>query len=129
MGNLWKIFDEYGTVYLPSEHLTADEMMVPFPGHCPFKIYMPKKPTKYGIKVYGLVDITSNYVFHFELHTDQLPEVNFQINNLPTNVIVMIDLIKNSSRITTTNNYFTSLSLFQAMKEEHGFQADGTINQ
>ncbi len=55
--------------YLPSEHLTADEMMVPFWGRCPFMVYMPKNPTKYGIKVYGLRDVTSNYVFNFETST------------------------------------------------------------
>ncbi len=51
--------------YLPSEHLTVDETMVPFGGHHPFKVYMPKKPTKYGIKVYGLVDVTLNHVLNF----------------------------------------------------------------
>ncbi len=73
-----------------SKHLTADEIMVLFRGHCPFKVYTLKSPTKYGIKVYSLVDITLNYVFNFEIYMGQQPES--WISNLPTDVIIrMID--------------------------------------
>ncbi len=51
--------------------------MVLFRGRCPFKVYMPKEPTKYSIRVYGLADITSNYVFDFEIYAGQQPEDNF----------------------------------------------------
>ncbi len=47
--------------------------MVPFRGCCPFKIYILKKPTKYGIKVYGLVYVTLNYIFNFEIYVGQQP--------------------------------------------------------
>ncbi len=57
LGNLWKIFDEYLWDIFPSEHITVDKMMIPFWSHCPFKVYMPKKHTKYCIKVYGLLDV------------------------------------------------------------------------
>ncbi len=39
--------------YLLAEHHSADEMMVLFPGSCPFKVYMLKRPTKCGIKIHG----------------------------------------------------------------------------
>lgn len=36
-------------VYCPSGLVTIDEMLVPFRGRCPFRVYMPKKPKKYGL--------------------------------------------------------------------------------
>ncbi len=103
--------------------------MEPFPGHCPFNVYMPKNPTKYGIKVYVLVDVTSNYIFNFEMYVGQQPEGNFRISNLSTDAIMwMIYSIRNSGKTVTVDSYFTSLSLFSAIKE-HGLQAVGTINK
>ncbi|KRX80363.1 PiggyBac transposable element-derived protein 4, partial [Trichinella sp. T6] len=37
-------------VYNPSENVTVDERLYPFKGRCQFRQYMPKKPSKYGIK-------------------------------------------------------------------------------
>ncbi len=93
-------------------------------------LYAKKKATKYGIKVYGLVDVTSNYVFNFEIFAGQQPEGNFWISNLLTDVIIrMIDPIRNSGRAITADNYFTSLSLFWAIREEHGLQTVRTVNK
>ncbi len=134
MAAIWEIYEKFLAniceAYLSSECLTADEMMIPFRGHCLFKVYMPKKPTKQGIKVFGLVGIISNYFFNFEIYAGQQPEGSFQISNLPTDVIIqMIDLIRNSGRTITLDNYATSLLLFQAIKEEHGLQAVVTVNK
>ncbi len=100
-----------------SEHLTADKMMVPF------QIYVLKKSTKYGIKVYALVDVTSNYIINFEIYVGQQPGGNFWINNLPTDVIIrMIDPVRNNGRTITMDNYFTLLSLFWALKKNMDFK-------
>ncbi len=72
-----------------------------------------KKPTKYGIKVYGLVHVTSNYFFNSEIYAGQQPE----------GIIRMIDPIRNSGRTITTDNYFTSLLPFRAIIE-HGLQLE-----
>ena len=34
-----------------SENVCVDERLVPFRGRCPFLVYMPSKPDRYGIKV------------------------------------------------------------------------------
>ncbi len=81
------------------------------------------------MKVYSLVDVISNYVFNFEIYAGQQPEGNFWISNSLTDVIIqMIDPISNRGRTITMDNYFTSLSLFRGIKEEHGLQAVGTVN-
>lgn len=40
--------------YSVSEFTTIDEMLLAFRGRCSFRQYMPMKPNKYGLKVYGL---------------------------------------------------------------------------
>lgn len=37
-------------LYVPSEYTTIDEQLVSFRGRCAFKMYIPSKPDKYGIK-------------------------------------------------------------------------------
>ena len=47
--------------YSIGTHACIDEMLVPFRGRCKFKIYMPMKPAKYGIKIMSLTDARTQY--------------------------------------------------------------------
>nr|XP_023027506.1 piggyBac transposable element-derived protein 4-like [Leptinotarsa decemlineata] len=42
--------------YSPGEYVTIDEMLLAFRGRCAFRMYIPNKPARYGIKIYSLVD-------------------------------------------------------------------------
>lgn len=54
---LWDLFIiNCQSYYTPGENVTIDEMLVPFRGRCSFKMYMPKKPSKYGIKIMCMCD-------------------------------------------------------------------------
>ena len=46
--------------YVPSFDLTIDEQLFPCKTQCPFTQFMPKKPDKFGIKFWLLVDAISN---------------------------------------------------------------------
>ncbi|KAF0708920.1 piggyBac transposable element-derived protein 4-like, partial [Aphis craccivora] len=48
--------------YKPGLYLTIDEQLVGFRGCCPFKIYIPSKPNKYGIKIIMMCDNSTNYM-------------------------------------------------------------------
>ena len=54
-------------VYHPSESLTVDEHLVRFYGRCPFRMYMPAKPAKYGIKFWVLCDSTNNFCLKLQV--------------------------------------------------------------
>lgn len=47
--------------YVPGAYMTVDEQMVPFYGRCAFKQFMPKKPDKYGMKIFWLCDSETSY--------------------------------------------------------------------
>lgn len=48
-------------LFNPDRNLTVDEQLVPFKGRCRFRQYMPKKPAKYGIKIWAACDAKTSY--------------------------------------------------------------------
>ncbi|KAK4324273.1 hypothetical protein Pmani_005113 [Petrolisthes manimaculis] len=60
---IWDIFsDNCRRMYTPSEHLCVDEQLVAFRGRCPFRMYIPLKPAKYGLKIFMLTDNETKYL-------------------------------------------------------------------
>ncbi|CAG7836444.1 unnamed protein product [Allacma fusca] len=58
------------SIYEPSEYLVVDEMLIPFRGRCFCRVYMKSKPDRYGLKVWALVDVASNFVLNFQMQPD-----------------------------------------------------------
>lgn len=50
--------------YKPSTDVTLDEQLIGFCGRCFFKIYIPSKPNKYGIKVLMICDNATKYIMN-----------------------------------------------------------------
>lgn len=48
--------------YAPHENLTIDDQLLPFRGKCPFRMYIPTKPAKCGIKIFMVNDVKSKYM-------------------------------------------------------------------
>ena len=72
---LWRIrpfLDLFKTAisstYSLGRFVSVDEMMIKFKGRAPIKCYMPKKPTKWGIKVWGLCCSTLGYLWAFNVY-------------------------------------------------------------
>ena len=60
-----KILQKFRTSYQLSEALTIDEGIFPFRGKISFKVYMPQKPNKYGLKIFMVADSKSGTCFQF----------------------------------------------------------------
>lgn len=55
----WQQSERFGVehlplIYNPSPKVIVDERLVALRGRCPFKQYMPSKPSKYGIKIWAM---------------------------------------------------------------------------
>ncbi|KAK3861560.1 hypothetical protein Pcinc_032472 [Petrolisthes cinctipes] len=48
--------------YEPGPHLTVDEQLLAFRGRCAFRMYIPNKPAKYGLKIVMMCDVDSHYM-------------------------------------------------------------------
>ena len=55
--------------YIPHRELSVDEAMVGFKGRLSFIQYLPKKPTKWGMKSYVLADSSTGYVWNWRWYT------------------------------------------------------------
>jgi len=51
------------------QHQSIDEAMIAFKGRSSMKQYMPKKPTKWGFKVWVQSDSRSGYIHQMEFYT------------------------------------------------------------
>jgi len=66
---LWnKWVENFRKLLNPNESVTVDEQLVEFRGRYPFKQYMPKKPSKYGIKFWMLCDSINTYVWSIQIY-------------------------------------------------------------
>ena len=86
---------------------------------------MPKKPAKYGIKIWQLVDSSSRYLYNFDIYLEK--DGNIVTKNLGEKVVLSLSSTLNKTgRNITVDNYFTSKSL--ALKLwDNGLTLVGTI--
>ncbi|XP_033223307.1 piggyBac transposable element-derived protein 3-like [Belonocnema kinseyi] len=59
---IWSVFEgNCSRYYSPSEYLTIDETLLSFRGRYSFRMYIPSKPDKYGLKIVSLCDVRKLY--------------------------------------------------------------------
>ncbi|XP_054737776.1 piggyBac transposable element-derived protein 4-like [Anastrepha obliqua] len=60
---IWEMFiQKCRENYTPGEYLTIDEQLLAFRGKCSFRMYIPNKPAKYGLKMVMICDSGTNYM-------------------------------------------------------------------
>lgn len=66
-----RLFRAFQTNYTLSREVCVDESMIGFKGRLSFIQYMPKKPTKWGMKAYILADSKTGYLYNWYLYTGE----------------------------------------------------------
>ena len=103
--------------YSVGENITIDEMLPGFRGKCPFRQYIPSKPSKYGIKCFALVDAKMFYTLNMEIYAGKQPEGPFCVSNKPSEVVKrMAKPLFGSGRNITADNWFTDMDLIDDLK-------------
>ena len=69
--NIRQSFKEH---YVPHEHISVDEAMIPFKGRLSFKQYMKDKPVKFGIKMWVLADSVTAYCHNFDIYVGRFTQ-------------------------------------------------------
>lgn len=118
-----EMFDKFVTNskqnYTPGDSMTVDEMLVPFRGRCGFRMFIPNKPAKYGIKVQILADSQTHYMLNAEIYAGKDPTEK-KTNNFsnPTQVVLrLVEPIKNTSRNITADNWYSSVELMRELEK------------
>ncbi|GBP02352.1 PiggyBac transposable element-derived protein 4 [Eumeta japonica] len=101
----------------------VDEMLVAFRGRCKFKMYMPKNPTKYGIKIMCITDARNGYLLNAYIYLGKdsdgqnLPQELKHLLKSTQAVLRLITPIENSNRNVTADNWFSSIELVNFSKQ------------
>lgn len=113
------VFDEVNKMlskyYEPGSFLTVDEQMVGWRGRCPFLQFMPKKPDKYGMKIFWLCDAKTAYPL------SGIPYLGKEGNDRAAaglgerTVLKLCNPYFGTNRHVTYDNYFGSLDLAKTL--------------
>lgn len=59
---------KFEEVYSPGENIAIDEGMIACRGNLSFRVYMPDKPDKFGVKLFMLCDSSNGYCSRLEIY-------------------------------------------------------------
>ena len=103
--------------FSPSRDLSIDEAMIRFDGRLAWKQYMPKKPVKWGIKLWCLCDANTGYCLVFSVYTGSDENAGA---NLDLGYRVVMSLMRrhlHSYHHLYADNFFTSVHLAVDLKQ------------
>lgn len=116
--------------YTLSAFVTIDEKLEAFRGRCSFRQYIPNKPNPYGITIQALCDAKMFYTFSMEIYPGKQPnEGPYNLDNSGLAVVQRLcEPIYNTGRNVTTDNWYTSVPLAEALLQK-GLTTVGTIRK
>lgn len=121
-------------LYSVGENVCVDEMLVAFRGRCKFKMYMPNKPNKYGLKIMCLTDARNNYLLNAYIYSGKgsdgttLSDSEKKLAVPSQAVIRLVKPIEGSNRNVTGDNWFSSIELINELKKR-GLTYVGTLRK
>lgn len=126
--SIWEqVTGKFGEYYIPSDNLTVDEQLMPCRCRCCFIQFMPKKPDKYGIKIFWLCDSKTAYPLKGLVYTGK--DGNKRAVGLAGNVVESLcSPYFGTNRNITMDNYFTSLPLAESLLSK-GLTLVGTLKK
>lgn len=87
-----------------------------FRGRCPFKMYLPSKPNKYGIKIILICDNSTKYMFNADVYLGKGHHNIDRTKSLAQHFTVkLISPLMNSNRNLTCDNWFSSVELAETL--------------
>ena len=110
--------------YNSSREISVDETIVDFRGRFGPRVYMPKKPNKYGIKAFTMADSDQGYLLNILVYTgaDTLVNSDQKYNSLPQPARVVLHVSQkylDRGHHIFTDRYYTSLPLAKVLLEKH----------
>lgn len=113
--------------YEAGSNVTIDEQLLAFRGRCKFRMYIPNKPAKYGLKLEMLCDSGTKYMIDCAPYlgtgtdTGGLPLGEYFVKELTRS-------IHGTNRNVTMDNWFTSIPLAkQLLLEPYRLTIVGTL--
>ena len=113
--------------YIPGRDVSVDEGMIKYKGRLYFRQYMPKKPVKYGIKVWMAADSKTGYVCNYDIYLGKPLTSSRGEVGLATKVVLhLTEPFQHCNRHVYFDNFFTSVNLVEELLRR-GTYACGTL--
>lgn len=116
--HIYQLFvDNSQKCYTVGETTYVDEMLVAFRERCHFKVYIPSKANKYGLKIMALTDAKNSYFYNGYIYCGKGSDGNLLSDeekklSVPSqSVIRLTKPIHNTGRNVTADNWFSSMEL------------------
>ncbi|KAJ4441089.1 hypothetical protein ANN_10939 [Periplaneta americana] len=109
-------------------------MLVAFRGRCKFRVYIPKKPRKYGIKIMALDDAKTHYLLNGYIYSGKdsdgktLSEAENNFRKPTQSVLHLSRPINHTHRNITADNWFSSIELSMEL-QNRGLTYVGTLRK
>jgi len=85
------IYDMFRTnirkAFTPGKHLTIDETLYSYRGHCSHRQYIKSKPAKYGLKYNNIVDTQTAYLLDTNPYLGKSNQSDKNANNLGQKIV------------------------------------------
>lgn len=124
---LWEMFIQIcRDSYKAGSYVTIDEQLLGFRGRCPFRMYIPSKPNKYGLKILMLCDAKTNYMLNAMPYVGKTETNGDSLGSYY--VKTLTETLWGSNRNITMDNWFTSVPLAQQLLQApYKFTMVGTL--
>lgn len=127
-------FENCQNVFTIGKNACIDEMLIGFRGRCKFRMYIPNKPRKYGIKLMLLTDAKTQFAYNSYIYTgkgsDGIGLSNAEKNlTKPTQSVIRLSKpLFGTNRNITADNWFSSLQLVKEL-QSRGLTYVGTMRK
>jgi hypothetical protein len=115
--------DRCGALYKPKQHICVDEAIIKYKGRHIAKQYLPKKPNKWGFKVWVCAESASGYALQFEVY-DGKPR-NLDRIQTRKQYGAQFDVVEHLTRnyqeknhVVTYDRFFSSVALAEHLLEK-----------
>lgn len=111
--------------YKVGANVCVDEMLVGFRGRCRFKMYIPSKPEKYGIKIQCVTDARTGYLHNAYIYAGKdtdgisLSKEERTLSKPTQAVIRLVKHLYNTNRNVTCDNWYSSIELAAHLKKNN----------
>jgi hypothetical protein len=125
---------KFSASYVPENQLSIDESLLLWKGRLGWKVYIPKKRSRFGMESFKLCEAKTGYVWNMLWYTGSETELKSEIHGIDIShytkpskiVLTLAEQLLTRGYIIGLDNYYSSPELFDLLNQLHT-DAVGTV--